>query len=157
MTEVEIYLSARYDFTTDTDMGGFSYVLKSDTYSSTGKGSYFRTSENRMLMMACIEAMKDAYKNIGPVIKVNIHVKNTEIIASLVYSHCKKFKNYPNQDLVKQGLKFFRHSSFDIIYMDDNGSEEMKLADELAKEALIDPNRLQDILDFRRSLATPLF
>ena len=157
MIEVKIYLAARYELTTDNDIGGYGYVIKSENYSSTGVGSYFKTSKDRISMIGCIAALKDAYKNVGPVISIKIHAKHSETVNNMIYGHCKKFKNLPHQDLVQHCIGIIRHSWVHTYNMTYNSCEEMKLANKLSKEALKNPDPRRDLLDFKRSLATPLF
>lgn len=157
MKEVEIYLSSEYQYDKVKDIGSFGYVIHSDTYQSFNMDAYYNTSGDRIELIGAIEAMKEIYTNIGPVVKVILYAKQSELVNNMICSHCKKFKNLPNQDLNKKAQEICRALSVYVRSINYNDGDQIKFANELALKALKADNPKQDMFGFKRSNALPLF
>lgn len=127
--------------------GGWACVLMHGSHRREISKGYYRTTNNRMELMAVIEAMRALKKPGTPIV---IHADSQYVINAIekkwVFGWEKKgFKKKKNPDLWKQFLEQYRKHDVKFEWVKGHaGIEENERCDELAKEAAENPTETDE-------------
>lgn len=122
--------------------GGWAAVLRYGDHRKTFAKGYHRTTNNRMELMAVIQALKQIKK---PGHQVVVYSDSKYIVNAvnegwLFNWEQKGFKNKKNPDLWREFLKVYREHDVTVKWVKGHeGIEENEACDELAKAAAENP------------------
>ncbi len=125
--------------------GGWAAVMRYGSHRKTFSGGFYRTTNNRMELLAVIEALKRIKEPGYPVI---IYSDSKYFVNAVnegwVFNWEKKgFKKKKNVDLWKQFLKLYRQHNVTLEWVKGHeGVEENEICDNLAKEAADNPTQV---------------
>lgn len=124
--------------------GGWGAVLKYGNHRKTFSGGYYRTTNNRMELMAIIQGLRQIKKSGHPIIVYSDSQYLTNAVnKGWVFNWEKKnFKNRKNADLWREFLKLYRQYNITLDWVRGHvGVEENEVCDKLAKEAAENPTQ----------------
>lgn len=154
--EVNLYLSSRYDVT--SDVGALGYYIKGDFYESRFNESYYRTTGPRMEMVACILGLTEIRKKLSPGTKVFIHSNQTHFMGRFISGHSFKRSSHSfgNEDLI-QRLMFAKAPLILILKEADIKDLGFHIAKAESQKAYQKPPTKEDMPDINPPKAKPLF
>lgn len=124
--------------------GGWGVVMKYGNYRKTFSEGYYRTTNNRMELLAIIEGLRKIKKTGYPIIVYSDSQYLTNAVnKGWVFNWEKKnFKNRKNTDLWREFLKLYQKYNIKLDWVRGHvGVEENEACDKLAKEAAENPTK----------------
>lgn len=124
--------------------GGWAAVMRYGNYRKTFSGGFYRTTNNRMELLAVIEALGQIKKPGYPVIVYSDskYLVNAVNEGWLFNWEQKGFKKKKNVDLWKRFLHLYRQHNVRLEWVKGHeGVEENEICDDLAKQAADSPTQ----------------
>lgn len=155
MKKVNLYLDSKYNST--DDVGAYGFYIKCGNYKIPHAQVYSRTTGQRMVMIACLEAINMIARKYGSNTMVLIHSKQKAVIKSLIRGGPKKSGVNPNEDLYYRGCMEMRQVLTTVIERKELDRSGLYIAEEKCGIVFKETPLLVDKKEEEKRKPKPLF